>query len=545
MKPDLDCNIALALKNIAETLPEETGLVCKKGDGYQSWTFEQLYGNSCRFARGLNDAGVRPGTRVMLMVPPSMEFVCLTFALFKLGAIVILIDPAMGYKNLLSCIGRVCPDVLVGIPKANLFSRIFPRPFKSLRKRICVGSSFGILGTPLKSLCIDKDNDTGTFAAVRDDLAAIIFTSGSTGSPKGVQFTHGIFRAQLEIIGSYYNIRPGDVDQPGFPLFALFSTALGAKAVIPDMDPAHPAKVDPARFIKSILDHKVTYSFGSPAIWNVVSRYCLEQKITLPVRKILMAGAPVPGELIDRVKKIMPDDGTIHTPYGATECLPIVSITGSEILEQTWSKSRQGCGICVGFPLPGMDLKIIKPSDGSIAFFQEAVEFLPGEIGEIIVRGPVVTRAYDHNDKENRASKIADGDTFWHRIGDMGYLDDQGRLWFCGRKAHRVLGKSSVMYTIPCEAMFNEHPEVFRSALVGVGEPGEQRPVLIVELDEGAVPSISIREELLGLAERNDLTREINTFLVHPSFPVDIRHNAKILREKLAVWAEDQLCDDG
>jgi len=545
MKSGGDCNIALALKGIADSFPEDVGLISKKGDRYQSWTFRQLFANSCRFAPGLHDAGVLPGKRVMLMVPPSMEFVCLTFALFKLGAVVILIDPGMGYKNLLRCIGGVRPDVLVGIPKANLFSRIFSKPFQSIRTRVCVGPSFGVLGTSLKRLSRGKGKDTGTYDAAQDDLAAIIFTTGSTGPPKGVQYTHGIFHAQLEIIGNYYKIRPGDVDQPGFPLFALFSTALGAKAVLPEMDPARPAKVDPAKFVQSILDHKVTYSFGSPAIWNVVSRYCLEHNIVLPVRKILMAGAPVPGELIQRVKNIMSEAGEIHTPYGATESLPIVSITGSEILEQTWHKSRQGQGTCVGYPLPGMDIKTIRPVDGPIVSFSEAVELPVGEIGEIVVRGPVVTRSYDHNDEENKAAKIADGETFWHRMGDMGYFDDRGRLWFCGRKAHRVLAQDGVLYTVPCEAVFNEHPQVYRSALVGVGEPGEQKPVLIVELGKGAVPSQTLMDELCDLAGRNALTRAINTFLVHPSFPVDIRHNAKIFREKLAVWAADQLCDDG
>ncbi len=545
MKSDVEFNIALALKKVAESFPEEVGLVSKKGDGYASWTFGQLYGNSCRFANGLREAGIVPGERVMLMVPPSMEFVCLTFALFKLGAVVILIDPGMGYKNLLRCIGSVRPDVLIGIPKAILFSRILGKPFRSVRTRICVGPSFGFLGRSLDTLCRKTGKDPGTLPAGKDDLAAIIFTTGSTGPPKGVQYTHGIFHAQLEIIGSYYAIVPGEVDQPGFPLFALFSTALGARAVIPDMDPTRPAEVDPARFIQSILDHNVTYSFGSPAIWNVVSRYCIEHDIVLPVRKILMAGAPVPGELISRVKRIMPADGEIHTPYGATESLPIVSITGSEILEKTWQESRKGKGTCVGQPLPGMDIRIISPVDGPIKTIDQAVEIATGEIGEIIVRGPVVTKAYDHNDAENRIAKIADGETIWHRMGDMGYRDNLGRIWFCGRKAHRVITEKEVMYTIPCEAVFNEHPKVDRSALVGVGETGKQKPVLIVELVKGSVHSQGLMNELCELAGSNPLTRDIHTFLVHPSFPVDIRHNAKIFREKLAIWAVDQLCEDG
>jgi acyl-coenzyme A synthetase/AMP-(fatty) acid ligase len=541
MQSGTDYNIALALEDVAAAQYEDVGLVSRRGKGYQSWSFGQLQDNSTSYASALQKAGVKQGQRVMLMVRPSMEFVCLTFALFRLGAVVILIDPGMGYRNLRRCIGRVRPDVLVGIPAAQLFSRIFSTPFKTVKVRVCVGSSFFGLGKSLQELCEGEKSEILPFAAGKDDLAAIIFTTGSTGPPKGVQYTHGIFHAQLQLISNYYGIGPGQVDQPGFPLFALFSTALGARAVIPDMDPAKPAQVDPAKFIRSILDHKVTYSFGSPAIWNVVSRYCLEQNIVLPLQKILMAGAPVSGELVERVAKIMSQDGEIHTPYGATESLPIASMLGSEILLETWSKTRQGKGACVGQSLPGIDICIIRTVEGSVHCWDDVELLPPFEIGEIVVRGPVVTHAYDNNPEENAISKIIDGAGFWHRMGDMGYLDDKGRLWFCGRKAHRVLVAGDIMYTIPCEAIFNEHPAVKRTALVGVGKPGKQQPVLIVELADGKISAVRLVDELKKLAIAHELTNTITTFLFHPSFPVDIRHNAKIFREKLAVWAADQL----
>jgi acyl-CoA synthetase (AMP-forming)/AMP-acid ligase II len=540
------CNIAQALERVAAAQTDQVGLVCRRGDGYRSWTFGELQASAVGFAAALRQQGVGRGQRVMLMVRPSMEFVCLTFALFRLGAVVILIDPGMGFKNLLRCIGRVKPEVLLAIPVVQLLSRFWPAPFRTVRTRICVGRSLGLLGTSLARIMGSAaDSATEAFAAGPDDLAAVIFTTGSTGPPKGVCYNHSIFHAQLQLIRDYYGIGPGEVDQPGFPLFALFSTALGARAVIPEMNPAQPARVNPQKFVRTILDQQVTYSFGSPAIWNVVSRYCLEQGLVLPVRKILMAGAPVPGELIDRVRRIMPPEGEIHTPYGATECLPIVSITGAEILAETWEQSRQGRGTCVGRTLPGIRLKIIEPVSGPIASWDKVRELPTGTIGEIAVSGPVVTRAYDHDEAETRMAKIPDGSGFWHRLGDMGYLDDQGRLWFCGRKTHRVLTADGVLYTIPCEAIFNEHPAVLRSALVGVGEKGVQRPVLIVELAEGQKRTDRLMLELGELARGNVLTRSISTFLVHPAFPVDIRHNAKIFREKLAAWAEDQLSEQG
>jgi len=537
----IDCNIARSLQDVAAARADQVGLVSRKGNGYQSWTFRQLLENSHHYAAVLHEKGVGQGHRIMLMVPPSMEFICLTFALFQLGAVVILIDPGMGYKNLLRCVGRVRPDVLIGIPLVHLFSRIFRAPFQTVRTRVCVGPSWGLCGSSLAGGGGNRARAVPPYRAEEKDLAAIIFTTGSTGPPKGVQYTHGIFYAQLRLIYDYYGIRPGDVDQPGFPLFGLFSIALGAKAVIPEMNPAKPARVDPRKFIRTLIDQRVTYSFGSPAIWNVVSRYCVDRNIVLPVRKILMAGAPISGELIKRVRKIMPEGSEIHTPYGATESLPIASMTGAEILEDTWEKTRLGGGTCVGRPLPGIDIRVIVPVDGAIHSWVEAVELPVGEIGEIVVKGPVVTPAYDHNDSENQRAKIEDDSSFWHRMGDMGYVDGRGRLWFCGRKAHRVLTENSVLYTVPCEAVFNEHPKVFRSALVGVGRPGRQRPVLIVELSDRGVDRKQLIAELRDLARSHTLTKSIDTFLVHPAFPVDIRHNAKIFREKLAVWSQGRL----
>ncbi|XOF32798.1 MAG: fatty acid CoA ligase family protein [Candidatus Electrothrix sp. YB6] len=545
-----NCNIGAALHKAAAERKDAVALVTGKNGKYQQWTFQEVLANSNRYANALQAKGVRRGDRVMLMVRPSMEFICLTFALFQLGAVVILIDPGMGYKNLLRCIGSVQPAVLIAIPQVHLFSRLFRKPFATVRHRIVVGPTLcGLCGTGLQAAVRNTGNAGDEFTAVsttEDELAAIIFTTGSTGPPKGVQYTHGIFFHQLRLIRDYYGIGPGDVDQPGFPLFGLFATALGAAAVIPDMDPTRPAEVDPAKFIRSIRDWQVSYSFGSPAIWNVVSRYCIEQEITLPVRKILMAGAPVPGELIERVQRIMPPDGEIYTPYGATESLPSASMTGREILTETWPQTRIGKGTCVGKALPGMSIQIIESKDVPLNDWSEAQPLPANTIGEIAVKGPVVTRAYDHNEKETRMAKIPDADGFRHRMGDMGYLDDQGRLWFCGRKAHRVLTAEGPMYTICCEAIFNEHPDVFRSALVGIGLPGEQRPVLTVQLHGKKVNEERFCAELRQLGAANPLTSRIDTFMIFSSFPVDIRHNAKIFREKLAVWVQQRLeCQNG
>ena len=540
----MSTNIAETLVNAASLYGDRVGLIEAKTG--KSLTFSQLQEYSDKLAAYLIDNGVKAGDRVILMVSPSADFICLTFSLFKIGAPVILIDPGMGYRNLLRCIAGIKPEVFIGIPKAHLFRRVFPQPFSTIRHTFCCGSSLGIFGPDIRKASRSVTRNYPIYKPGADDLAAIIFTTGSTGPPKGVRYEHSIFAAQLELIRDYYRISPQDIDQPAFPLFALFSTALGACSVIPEMNPAQPAKVDPEKFLRSIDRYSVTYSFGSPAIWNVVSRYCIEKRRNISsLRQVLMAGAPVSGELIERMQSILPDGAKIHTPYGATESLPIVSMEGSEIVESTWKITRGGGGTCVGRSLPGIRIMIMEISDNVIQNLDNAHLLACGEIGEIIVSGTVVTRAYENNEKETRLSKIRDGERLWHRMGDTGYLDETGRLWFCGRRAHRVKTCQGVLFTIPCEAIINVHPQVCRTALVGIPDsmnPGFQMPVLIIEkMKNFKGKDSALLDEIRGLAAGNSLTEGIRHFLFHHDFPVDIRHNAKIFREKLSAWAEREL----
>ncbi len=533
-------NIAETFVKTALTYPQKIAVI--EAASGNTASFEELNKNSDCFANYLSENGVSSGDIVVLMVTPSANFISLTLALFKIGSPIVLIDPGMGYKNLLRCLEKIRPKYLIGVPKAVLFSRLFKKQFASIQQTFCCGNSLGLLGQDM--LRIKKHAEPySVYKPGPGDLAAIIFTTGSTGPPKGVRYEHAIFSAQLQKIQDYYKIGAGDIDQPGFPLFALFSAAMGACSVIPDMDPTRPAKVNPVKFVKSIKENQVTYSFGSPAIWNVVSNYCIKEKISLDsLQTVLMAGAPVPSELLRRMRRIVPESTNIHTPYGATESLPVISIESREILGNTAQKSLQGKGTCVGRTLPGIDLKIIKISDEIISHMEDAEELDSGLVGEIIVRGDVVTKGYMNNDPETRLAKIYDGETFWHRMGDTGYLDAVGRLWFCGRRAHRVVTPEATFFSIPCEAIVNVHKEVFRSALVGVLDYSNRRvPALIIEPVSKGINEKKLLKEVEELAATSTVTSAITHFLVHHDFPVDIRHNAKIFREKLAVWAQKKL----
>ena len=312
-------------------------------------------------------------------------------------------------------------------------------------------------------------------------------------------------------------------------------------AIIPDMDPTQPARVNPEKIIEAIGDHGVTNMFASPALLNRVGRYGKENGIKLPtVKRVISAGAPAAPANIEQFSAMLTDGALIHTGYGATEAMPVSSFGSDEILSETRKLSEKGFGMCVGRPISGIDVRIIRISDGPIAQWTDDLRVSDGETGEIAVRGDQVTRGYFERPRDDALAKIQDGDRFWHRMGDLGWLDKKGRIWFCGRKSHRVVTESATLFTIPCEAIFNNHPRVFRSALVGIGTQGKQRPVMCIELEPGDKGSgkKALKQELLELAQTSPITQSIETILFHRSFPVDIRHNSKIFREKLTVWAE-------
>ena len=350
----------------------------------------------------------------------------------------------------------------------------------------------------------------------------------------------------MELLRKTYDITPGEVDLCTFPLFALFGPILGMTCVVPEMDATRPGKVNPTRIIEAIEDFGVTNLFGSPALIRRVGEFGASRGVRLPsLRRVISAGAPVPARVLATFSQLLGPGVQIFTPYGATESLPVASIGSDEILGQTRHATDRGRGVCVGRPVEGMRVELIAIGDEPIANWSDDLLVPEGEAGEIVVRGPVVTRSYFSRPEATVLAKIDDpvGGGFWHRMGDLGRRDEEGRIWFLGRKAHRVQAANGTLFTIPCEGIFNNHPAVARTALIGVGPVGRSKPVICVELDRRSRPAEweRTKAELVALAKANPITSGIDTFLSHPSFPVDIRHNAKIFREKLADWAARQL----
>jgi acyl-CoA synthetase (AMP-forming)/AMP-acid ligase II len=544
--PDSNANIARHLALMAAAQPATVALKIPRGRtrsgeiDYLALSFAELDAEVAAWCARLTSAGVRRGDRTLVMVRQGLPLIASAFALFRLGAVPVIIDPGMGLKNFLGCVARARPRALVGIPLAQVVSRIFRVKFRSVEVRVPASSS---LTARLNAGEGASATNAQLAASAPDELAAILFTSGSTGAPKGVCYEHGMFDAQVRLIRETYGIKPGEIDLPLLPIFALFNPALGMTTIVPEIDPRRPADVDPAKIVQAIRQEKVTNSFGSPTLWKKIGDHCLQKRLALPsLRRVLCAGAPVPAALWRSSQEFL-TRGQLHSPYGATEALPVASVSADDIASAT------GRGACVGKPVREIEVKIIAITDAPIAALADARELPRGEIGEIIVRGPVVTKLYDAQRDATALAKIPEPPDpssqppdpklqIWHRMGDCGYLDAGGQVWFCGRKAERVETAAGTLHTEPCERVFRSHKLVSRCALVGLGPRGAQRPAIVVELNlPDSRACLALARELRTLALKHEETAAIRTFYFHPRFPVDVRHNAKIHRLTLAKWA--------
>ncbi|TMM46343.1 olefin beta-lactone synthetase [Colwellia ponticola] len=560
---------------------------------YQEIDFASLHQRSDNIAYALTAYGIKSGMKAVLMVTPSIDFFALTFALFKAGIVPILVDPGMGIKNLKQCFAQSSPDAFIGIAKAHLARVLFAWGKNTVKKCLTVtegGTGDNVLAALIGGMSLTTlltrypaPDQTPSFDMVKlsdNAMAAILFTSGSTGTPKGVVYSHKMFEAQITALKDDYTIEPGERDLATFPLFSLFGPALGMASIVPDMDASKPIKANPEHIFAAIEKYQCTNLFANPALIEVLgqagslsgntegvaantlptnTRQTPKIQAKKPVKlsslkRVISAGAPATLPSIARFSQLLDENVPVLTSYGATEALPLTKIASADLLA-TSDITDNGGGICVGVAVQGVDINIIEITEEVIDTWHEDLALPANTIGEIVVKGDMVSQQYYQDDEATARAKIFDQDVSGasanaqlvrHRMGDVGYFDDTGRLWMCGRKAHRVETKKSTLFSIPCERIFNTHSDVKRSALVAVTIRYQNLPVLCVELTDEAKNNKNFDESALFsalkvLALSHKQTFTISHFLIHDDFPVDIRHNAKIFREKLAVWAQAEL----
>lgn len=530
------------LQEHAETFPNKPVIIfCNSKKTWEMVTYRQLAQHANLLARGLSAYGIPPGTRAALMVPPSVEMFALVFAMLQQGVVPVMVDPAIGLKNVSACLAEAAPQLYLGSTLTQVIRQLFGWGRESLKLNLTPSDlvrrarSLGKSSPGGVGFSLEKSRQAP------NSEAAIVYTSGSTGLPKGAVYTHENFFSQIEILSNALNLRGDEIDLPAFPLFALIDCLLGVTAIIPDMSFPPPAKVDPLKMIDAIQIHGVDTMFVSPAALERVARVGAAHGSRLEsLKKVITAGAPASVEMQAQFTGLLPPDGELFGIYGSTEALPVSIVSSREILSETRHLSARGAGVCIGRPVAGMRVQILPISDEALS---AAVPLPAGEVGEIAVSGPAVTRQYVGRQAVNRLAKIcaADGGII-HRMGDLGYFDEKGRLWFCGRKSQRVVTPAGTLFTERVEGIFNAHPAVHRSALVSVEKAGVAESWLWVELRPAArgADLSRLRADLFERAKSHEMARSIKKILFHPAFPTDVRHNSKIIREKLALEASQR-----
>lgn len=533
-------NVAQLVEENARRRADSPALVEPAGTRWRTATYRELQQRIEREHAALALAGLHAGDKVSVFVRPCIDWVVLIYALFRLGAQPVLIDPAMGRAGVLRCVERIAPRGFIGLGLACALKLVFPRAFRSVEVTIAHGAL--PLGARTISSLRKQAGEAPARAETRpDDPAAVLFTSGSTGPAKGVPYTHGMFRAQVAALRDLYGMHEGDVDVACFAPFALFGPALGLSTVLPKIDFSHPARANPERVVRALREQRAVQCFGSPAIWRRVAPWARERGFVLEhLERLMIAGAPVHPPLIEACLSILGPRGEVHTPYGATEALPVSSMSGRAVLAEHRARTESGWGNCIGAPACGVTARVIRIVDEPIGEWSDALCVKPGECGELVVRGEQVTREYEQEPAHTLAAKIRDGARVWHRMGDVVRLDELGRMWFQGRKSHRVETADGPLYPVAIENIFNTHAAVRRSALVGIGARGSQEPVLVVELHDAGRSSAELACEILAHGRRVPAARPVSRVLFHRAFPVDVRHNAKIDRPALARWAAGQ-----
>ncbi|MBA4158226.1 MAG: AMP-binding protein [Gemmatimonadetes bacterium] len=473
-------NLAARLAERAERIPGRLAIAEARGGRTQRINFAELAARVARTGEGLRRIGIGKGNRVLLFVPMSIDLYVALLGVLHAGGTAVFLDAWADRHRLDAAVAAARPSLFIGAPRAHLL-RLLSGAVRGIPRHWVAGRRFLTLSR------FERTPAAAAAGVAGDDAALVTFTTGSTGKPKAAARSHDFLWAQHEALAEHLELTAGDVDMPTLPVFVLNNLALGVPSVIPDFDPRRPAEFDPERVLRQVEAEGVTTTSGSPAFYDRLARHAEERARPLPFRGLWTGGAPVFPPLAERLASGVA--GEAHVVYGSTEAEPIAGIAAGELVERT-RKGRGHAGLCAGHPVPRIRLRVIRAHDGPVkleAAGWEPWELPRAEVGEIVVTGPHVLGEYFDAPEETRRHKIRDGDTVWHRTGDAGRLDEDGRLWLMGRVGARVRRSGEVWWSTPAEVLALTVPGVRHAAYLGLPDDQVgQRAVLCVEADAAA-----------------------------------------------------------
>jgi acyl-coenzyme A synthetase/AMP-(fatty) acid ligase/pimeloyl-ACP methyl ester carboxylesterase len=511
-----------------------------------SW--RQLDDRVRRLAAGLHRIGVRPGDRVSLLIPPGPTLSAVIYACLRIGAVVVVADAGLGVRGLTRAVRGSWPDYVIGELPGLTAARALGWPGIRISAGRLPRAASAALGVSysLGDILAAGTGEPLPAPPRPEDTAAILFTSGSTGPAKGVVYTHGQLAALRDTLAAHFEVTPETGLVTGFAPFALLGPALGTRSVTPDMDVSSPRTLTATAVADAIRESDAGIVFLSPAaVLNVVATANAltpdDRAALARVRTFLSTGAPISPRLLEAAAELMPN-ATPHTPYGMTECLLVTDITLDGVRE---AADAPDAGVCVGKPI-GANRVLMSALDAD-GRATGAPTTEPAVLGEILVSAPHLKDSYDRlwlTDRE--AARDTDGlaadepGRRWHRTGDVGHLDALGRVWVEGRMPHVLVTAGGPLAPVGPEQQVERVDGVRRAAVVGVGPSGLRQAVAVVETIPLARRA-GLAVSQLAAEIRASTSIPLVAVLAVPRLPTDIRHNSKIDRSKLSVWAESIL----
>ncbi len=474
-------NIAARLARQAAAHPDRLAIVDHGSGKRRAATYRQLADRVAATAAGLATRGVTRGDRVLLFVPMSLDLYVALLAVLHLGAEAVFVDAWAGRDRVDGAIAAAKPRAWIGSLRAQ-WLRVGSRAVRRIPIAVIVGGPW-----PLRRL-ERPEQAVATADVLPETTALVTFTTGSTGQPKAAPRSHALLWAQHVALSAHLQLASDDVDMPSLPVFVLNNLALGITSVLPDADPRRPSAIDPGVVLANMRDEGVTSLVASPAFCARLVDHVLQRNERLPLKRLFTGGAPVLPPLLRALAQAMPQGAEVI--YGSTEAEPIAGLEVGQMLAlQATDRGQHPIGLCVGAPVQQITLRIMRPHDGPVSFASDEWPkwILPdGETGEIVVAGDHVQPGYLDDHAANRENKIDDGFRLWHRTGDAGYLDTNGRLWLMGRVSRRVVRDGTRWWPLPAELRAFSVPGVSHTAYVSIPPAGEA--ILCVE-----APSLSDR----------------------------------------------------
>ena len=514
--------------------------VVEVGGPETSWA--ELSRRVSDLAAGLSAAGVGAGDRVALLLEPSTDLTAAVYAVWRAGGVIVVADKGLGFRGMRRALRGAAPDHVLGAARGLAAARLMGLPGSRISARRT---------SPALRRALRAEHDLAALEVLGrsapapaewppDSDCAVVFTSGATGPAKGVVYTQRQVAAQLDLVRRTYRLTQDDALVAAFAPFSLLGPGLGIGSAVPDIDVTAPGSLTAAKLADAAAAVGATVVFASPAALRRVAATASEltpdQRSALGrVRLLMSAGAPVPTPLLRSLREVLPS-AEAHTPYGMTEALPVTDVSLDEI-----EAAGAGEGVCVGRPVPGVEVRTSPLSASGVPGGPLSAQ--PGIRGEVCVRAAHVKDRYDALwATEHAAARFAG----WHRTGDVGHLDGEGRLWIEGRLAHVIVTAEGVVTPVGVEQRVERLPSVSAAAAVGVGPIGAQVVVVVVVPSGGAAPggfaarlrggsaSLAAADEDLDRSVREVAGVEVAAVLVAAGLPVDIRHQSKVDRQELA-----------